>query len=189
MSQRCYSPHLLFYLLTQLRTILCMKMHDIMVPILNRLDIYSIININVIGTILPVPQHFRSFWNMAKAALFHVAPHLGFKGCKFPLRLFLFLVTVWQPSCWAEVPTTSPLKDRTRSAVSWNGDGTVVKEDRKDSGSVSSPMQWANSSNLSDPKKISGLPFRWCTNRGKPKACGGYTARDKYPVKRFNRIP
>lgn len=40
-----------------------------------------------------------------------------------------------------------------------------------------SPMQWANSSNLSDPKKISGFPFTWYTNRGKPKAWEDFTAQ------------
>lgn len=33
-----------------------------------------------------------------------------------------------------------------------------------------SPMQWAMSSNLSDPKNGSGFPFTWHTSRGKPNA-------------------
>lgn len=36
----------------------CIKLHDSMVLILNRLDIYSIVNINVIGTLLPSPTVF-----------------------------------------------------------------------------------------------------------------------------------
>jgi len=33
------------------------------------------------------------------------------------------------------------------------------------------PMQWAMSSNLSEPKKTSAFPFTWHTMHGKPKHC------------------
>lgn len=43
---------------------------------------------------------------------------------------------------------------------------------------VFSPMQWAMSSNLSDPKNISGFPSTWHTIMGKPKAWQGFRRRD-----------